>query len=446
MADERRDRLLATNGRLLYLVCKRALRESDIQFRLDEPAAVLVWCDSIKAEFFQAMRPWQVINRLPWAKVMCRKAPFVRLVHRIAVYFPSLFTFLPKSYVLPEYNEEFKQALSLHDKTYIYKPDKGSLGHGIRVISPSETFEELNLKRRLAVAQEYIDSFLIDDRKFDLRIYALVASLQPLRIYVSRKGVARFCTESADGGTKYSVLTNTALNKKNPDRNPDPEEMTRMVSEVMDQIHCATGCDIDALWESIENAIGLTIISAYGFLIKAEAQECPSFGYPRCFQIIGVDVLLDRDLRPFVLEINYRPSLKSPTLRAQQLKQAMLKDALRLGCPYQPIQQLIFATPDVPDGFDEFRRFMEAHEAVIRECEEIRAKGEIENSFVLVYPDPRRTEWDSVIQRVQEMPSELTMIDKMPLALHGSKPWGSRSFFVPEPQRKLSKKRFLCGC
>jgi hypothetical protein len=56
------------------------------------------------------------------------------------------------------------------------------LGHGIRVVSPSETFEELNLKRRLAVAQGYINSFLISDQKFDFRIFTLVASLRPLRI------------------------------------------------------------------------------------------------------------------------------------------------------------------------------------------------------------------------------------------------------------------------
>jgi hypothetical protein len=68
-------------------------------------------------------------------------------------YFPSLFTFLPKSYILPQQNEELKQVLSLPDK-HIYKPDKG---HKIRIISPSETFEELNLKRRLVVAQEHID-------------------------------------------------------------------------------------------------------------------------------------------------------------------------------------------------------------------------------------------------------------------------------------------------
>jgi hypothetical protein len=51
-------RLLATNGRLLYLVCKCALRESNIIIRADQSEAILVWCDTVKAEFFQSMRPW----------------------------------------------------------------------------------------------------------------------------------------------------------------------------------------------------------------------------------------------------------------------------------------------------------------------------------------------------------------------------------------------------
>jgi hypothetical protein len=44
-----------------------------------------------------------------------------------------------------------------------------------------------------AIAQEYIDSLLIENRKFDLPLFVLVASLWPLRISLSRDGIARFC-------------------------------------------------------------------------------------------------------------------------------------------------------------------------------------------------------------------------------------------------------------
>jgi hypothetical protein len=196
--------LLATNSRLLYVVCRRALRESKILFQSEQRQAILIWSDTAKIEYFSTMQPWQVINRLPWAKVMCHKVPFVSLIQRAADHFPQLFDFLPHSYVLPAQTDDFRQAL--HDKraVVIYKPDKGSGGQGIRMIPIGETFESLDLKSRLAVAQEYIDSVLIDDRKFDLRIYALVSSLRPLRIYVYREGVASSWENAIFHAHKYS--------------------------------------------------------------------------------------------------------------------------------------------------------------------------------------------------------------------------------------------------
>jgi len=41
--------------------------------------------------------------------------------------------------------------------------------------------------------------YLIDNLKFDLRVYALIYGTDPLRVFVYQEGIARFATEEYIG-------------------------------------------------------------------------------------------------------------------------------------------------------------------------------------------------------------------------------------------------------
>ena len=80
------------------------------------------------------------------------------------------------------------------------------------------------------IVSRYIwNPLLINGLKFDLRIYVLLTSILPLRIYIYEEGLARFATEKYFVGqpfqtSKYMHLTNYSVNKfsKNFVQNFDP--------------------------------------------------------------------------------------------------------------------------------------------------------------------------------------------------------------------------------
>ncbi|KAJ1488151.1 tubulin-tyrosine ligase family-domain-containing protein [Baffinella frigidus] len=72
------------------------------------------------------------------------------------------------------------------------------------------------------VAQEYIARpFLIDGFKFDMRVYVLVTSCAPLRLFLYKEGLVRLCTEAyaepgeANADQLFVHLTNFSINKRN---------------------------------------------------------------------------------------------------------------------------------------------------------------------------------------------------------------------------------------
>jgi glutathione synthase/RimK-type ligase-like ATP-grasp enzyme len=73
----------------------------------------------------------------------------------------------------------------------IVKPDNMSQGKGIFL---TNEIDKIDLKD-ISVVQEYINRpYLLDGLKFDMRVYVLVVSCEPLRIYIHKEGLVRFCT------------------------------------------------------------------------------------------------------------------------------------------------------------------------------------------------------------------------------------------------------------
>lgn len=72
--------------------------------------------------------------------------------------------------------------------------------------------------------------YLIDGYKFDLRIYVLLAGVNPLRIFLYKEGLARFATvpyespQPCNLSNLFMHLTNYAINKDNENFVPNNSE------------------------------------------------------------------------------------------------------------------------------------------------------------------------------------------------------------------------------
>ena len=114
-------------------------------------------------------------------------------------------------------NSSDPEKKSNDDNLWIYKPSQSSQGKGIYII---KELSELQHNSDKAVICRYINNpLLINQHKFDLRVYVLVTSVEPLRIYMYNEGLTRFASSPYDTSKTevknlYQHLTNYSINKK----------------------------------------------------------------------------------------------------------------------------------------------------------------------------------------------------------------------------------------
>jgi tubulin polyglutamylase TTLL6/13 len=155
------------------------------------------------------MQTYQKINHFPGMNQLTRKASLARSIGRLRAYFPQVYAFFPRTWTLPAELSDFRNyiAKSGGKKTFIVKPDASCQGKGIYLTRTSENVDP----QEPQIAQRYLCRPLLLGRyKFDLRVYALVLSCDPLRVLMYNDGLVRICTEKYAEPTKKN-MANTCI-------------------------------------------------------------------------------------------------------------------------------------------------------------------------------------------------------------------------------------------
>ena len=128
------------------------------------------------------------------------------------------FEIAPTTYILPEdYNRWCAdREINNFKSMYIMKPAASSCGRGIKVIGKRTHVN----KRSGYIVSKYVSKpHLIRGFKYDLRVYVLVTSFEPLKIYIFKEGLVRlatvpYTTSKSSLKQRFIHLTNYSVNKK----------------------------------------------------------------------------------------------------------------------------------------------------------------------------------------------------------------------------------------
>ncbi|MEO1601120.1 MAG: hypothetical protein AAFU49_11745 [Pseudomonadota bacterium] len=219
----------------------------------------------------------------------------------------------PATYLLPG-DAELLQEDAMAGKSgpvWIVKPTDLFGGQGM-VLTDDVSTIDLSQDQ---VVQHYVDRpHLVNGHKAHLRTYVLITGSEPLRAWFYRDGLVRFAParfEKGDGWLSRSDMhiTNTALHEGHPGVrfNPDPSVendgtvwgLAAFAREVVPEAEAR-----EAFWQSLEDiARRLLNVVARDGLFTLQAKAGRTFR-PK---LIGLDIVLDEGLRPWLLEIQRMP-------------------------------------------------------------------------------------------------------------------------------------------
>eukprot|EP00035_Acanthoeca_spectabilis_P039475 m.62553 g.62553 ORF g.62553 m.62553 type:complete len:767 (+) comp9616_c0_seq1:366-2666(+) len=304
----------------------------------------------------ETMSAHSLVSKFPGMHSLCEKGHYTRCMNFAVSLMPGGYenvTFWPDTWVIPDEMDAVQRSMEQVTKKHsgkgsppiwIVKPEGGMQGTDIFLVDGFEMLVD-KMKTRWTsgdwVVQEYIlNPLLVDGLKFDLRLYVTLISLDPLKVYICREGLARFCTKPyvppnprklvQVNNDLMAHLTNYSQQKKSEKfvfagpgaLQENNSSSKRPMSVLLKQLRSkgltapnGQSFDENSFWDKIEECVGATITAmmpvlrvSYARYFQCTSEELSSKPC-QAFQILGVDVMLRDDFSPILIEVNNSPSL-----------------------------------------------------------------------------------------------------------------------------------------
>ncbi len=311
---------------------------------------------------FHSLAPHQRVNHFPNNYELTRKDMMYKnlkfykkqLEKEYKLEEAKLYDFFPLTFFMPSeftmFVEEYKHCPGT---IWIMKPAGKAQGRGIFLVtSLNQLYKwknslkggEENAIDETYVCQRYIyNPLLLGGKKFDMRVYALVTCYNPLTAYLYRTGFCRFTSfkyslNPEDLNNNQIHLTNVAVQKQSATYDKQiggkwyfRELKTYLMGRYNEE-------QVNSMFDGIQNIIIKCFYAVQSVIAKDR----------HCFELYGYDILIDENLKPWLIEINSNASLTASTERDAQTKIKMLDDLLTI----VDLEKIMTGNEDQVGGWD----------------------------------------------------------------------------------------------
>lgn len=312
--------------------------------------ADLLWVRTDPRAWDEAIESEQALNHIPGQSAITRKADLARNLHRYGrLHADAPFShadFMQPTFCLADRDEldAFVAALperDHRDNLWILKPSGLSRGRGVKIVWRFDWLRRELRKHgcvtvryegeaRDYVIQRYIkDVLLLDGRKSELRVYWLVASLDPLLVLMYPAGTARLTSQPYrldDFSNPLVHITNVYQQKKHAGYDPDA-----VLKWDFAALQAYLTREKSAPEDFVQGKLAARLRQILAYVVRAGAHELRKTSREAFyFGLYGADFILDDRLTPWLTEIQGGPGLSFDDMVKQHVVPPMLEGAVAI--------------------------------------------------------------------------------------------------------------------
>lgn len=252
------------------------------------------------------LKPHQRVNHFPGCGFITNKVDLST----------SGLPFLPKAFKLPNDKMKFLEYITDHPKSLFV--EKHNEHRFIQIKEP----QDINLDSNNSFVQEFIQNpFLVDGYKFDIGVYVVVTSIDPLRVYMYTGDVLfRYCPVKyhpfdAENIDKYVVGDDYLPTWDVPSLGRYYNKFQANMKGAFDAYVRDQYKDPLQVWAQVEDIIRRTIQSKE----KDIAGILKNYKTKNFFELMRFDLIIDENLKVILMEANMSPNLSSAHFKQNRL-------------------------------------------------------------------------------------------------------------------------------